>query len=112
MTTANTTVAVQYEWVKIIPIFLSNQQKIYFLVCRRISVISFMCTCHEKKKVENHRVKGYCAVNFNHEFELNYAEKWEWLTLWFTKAWTKLDTHIYFPAKPAESISNHFPDHP
>ena len=39
LTTANT-IAMWCEWIKVIPIFLSAQQKICFLVCCRISVIS------------------------------------------------------------------------
>ena len=38
MTTANT-IAIRCQWVKIIPVFLSDRQKIYFLVCHRILVI-------------------------------------------------------------------------
>ena len=38
MTTANT-VAIWYERIKVIPIFLPDRQKIYFLVCYRILVI-------------------------------------------------------------------------
>ena len=38
MTTANTTTTVLCEWINIIPMFLSDQQKVYFLVCCRILV--------------------------------------------------------------------------
>ena len=51
MTTANTTVAIWCEWIGIIPILLSDQQKIHFLVCCRIFVISLWV--HEMQKVEN-----------------------------------------------------------
>ena len=40
MTTANTTVAVQCEWLNIIAIFFVRLTKIYILVCYRILVIS------------------------------------------------------------------------
>ena len=53
MTTTNTTIAVWCEWIKIIPIFLSDCQKYnMFLVCHRISVISLCVPWDEK--VENH----------------------------------------------------------
>ena len=40
MTTANTTIAIWCEWIKIIPILLSDWQKNFFLECCRILVIS------------------------------------------------------------------------
>ena len=46
MTTANTTIAVWCEWIKIILIF--SQQKIHFLVCRKILSIS-LCVPQDEK---------------------------------------------------------------
>ena len=40
MTTTNTIIAIWYEGIKIIPIFLSDRQNIYFCVCHRILVIT------------------------------------------------------------------------
>ena len=53
MTTANTTITVQCEWIKIIPIFVRLAKYIIFLVCRRILVIS-LCVLRLKKKVGSH----------------------------------------------------------
>ena len=47
MTIANTAITVQCEWIKIIPIS-SHQQKIYFLVCCIILVISLCVPWDEK----------------------------------------------------------------
>ena len=51
-TTANATMEVWCEWVKMVPNFLSDGQKIYFLVCHRILVIS-LCLPWDKM-VANH----------------------------------------------------------
>ena len=51
MTAVNTAIAFRCEWIKIVPIFLSDWQKLYFLVCHRILVVYVF---HEIKKVENH----------------------------------------------------------
>ena len=47
MTTANT-IAIQCEWIKIIPIFLSDWQKTYFLVWGRTLVIKSTCAMRWK----------------------------------------------------------------
>ena len=51
MITANMTIAIWHEWIKIIPIFVISAE-LYFLVCHRILVISYVC--HGIRKVENH----------------------------------------------------------
>ena len=48
MTTANTTIAIWCEWIKIIPIFWSDQQKMYFLVGHRFLVIN-LCPMRRKR---------------------------------------------------------------
>ena len=50
VTTANTTIAIQCEWIKI-PIFLSDWQKTYFMVCHRIRVVVYVC--REMRKAES-----------------------------------------------------------
>ena len=60
MTTANTTVVILCEWMKIILIFLSDQQKIYFLVHCRILVISLCAMRWKRLKIA--AVRGYFVV--------------------------------------------------
>ena len=48
---ANTTIAVWCEWIKTVPNFLSDWQKVYFLLCCRI--LGTVYVCHEMRKVEN-----------------------------------------------------------
>ena len=45
---ASSTITIWSEWIKIIPIFLSDRWKIYFLVCCRILVISLWVPWDEK----------------------------------------------------------------
>ena len=47
MTTADT-IAIWCEWMKSMPTFLSDQQKLYFLVFHKIFVISFCVPWDEK----------------------------------------------------------------
>ena len=63
MTTAKTTIAVQCEWIKIIPIFLSDWQKIYFLVWHKILVISLHVPGDEKgwKSLEYTDIELLCV---------------------------------------------------
>ena len=51
MTTANTAIVIQCEWIKIIPIFCQIGKKIFFLVCRRTSVISVYVPWVQKVKI-------------------------------------------------------------
>ena len=48
MTTTNTTIAVQCEWIKIIPNFFVRLAKIFFLVYCRILAISLYMPWDEK----------------------------------------------------------------
>ena len=57
VTAANTTTAISVNESKLYLLLLSNRQKIYFLVCCRVLVIS-LCV-PEMKKVENHWPKSH-----------------------------------------------------
>ena len=65
MTTANTTMAIWCEWIKIIPIFVwLAKHRIYFLVCHRIFVIKFMRAVGWKRlKITDLNLSGWQTLN-------------------------------------------------
>ena len=70
MTTANTIIAIRYEWIKLIPIYFCQIGKEYFLVCHTIWVVSLWVLWDEKgwKSLPWRKIQGFIFNYFHREF--------------------------------------------